>query len=346
MEDKVQNKVALYVESILYIILITFVIFLNIYGDIYVRTIPLLFFLGMAGKMVYDRPVITSVFSIIVSFILLFIHGSYDVYQTLLFCLYMTAIVVLGELTSSLILKIYDKNKKVIKLSKTKEIVIILSIVIIVVFSLFVHSYMSGNIFEYSYKKSRLKQYVIEKYMDKLDSSKIDDSLSEYHSNTYVYYVIADNGEKYKFSINNEGKIDDGYKNKIIEENNSIISSKFQEFLEKNNISSLYKNYLFDIRYIDAGEYLDVQVTIQKTYLSQDTTHTDETTKEFAKELKDIFRILQEFDEYEKISYAKISLVNKPTDNEDMLNILQTTIYKDSFNSGEEYLYSLLIDKK
>jgi hypothetical protein len=218
-------------------------------------------------------------------------------------------------------------------------LVIIICTILIITFSILLHCYVCGNIFDYSSKKVKLKQYIDKNYSNELIDFKIDDNLSDYHFDTYVYYLTNKSGKKYEFLIDKHDNIKDGYKNSKIEENNNIINSKFIKFIDESKLSQEYNNCLFSIKYID---YDNVELSIQKTVVT-DSSNISIVTKEFAKKLKDILIKIKNFEDYNKITLVRATLNSKTKDNEDMLNTYITVIYKSDFNESEDYIYSLLL---
>ena len=334
-EEEKPKKSLLYIEAICYAIVIILVILLNNFGIIYIKMVPLLFLLGIAGNLVFDRSVITSLFGGIVSFCIIYIQSVTDIKSNLISSVLVALFIGMGETLGDLIELIYYDIKKQKVMKKLNKILVYIATAIFVVAPLMLNAYVNGDIFGYLKAKNELQQYLSSEYKDasqfKIVSSDYayikykgyifnmeNIALSDVQNNVYTFIVYLDNNN-----------IQDGYKQKLIEENNNIIHSDLDDFLSKEKMQEKYKGYSIAIE----CEYPDtIKLKISKNIDKID----DEQTIIFSKDITNILKEFKNFRDYDKITQASIALKQNEKAG------YTTTVDKKYFNSDYTYVISSL----
>lgn len=162
--NQIKNQERLkFIEAFVYIILIIITIIASIYGSIYIKLIPLLFFLGIIGKVVFGRPVLTSFFGGVFSIIVMHINGTYTMREILIFGLTNTVLIFIGEIFGICLITCYNSinNKNITSSEKIKNYVISLLFFILCIYMTF---YMNGNLIRYKQSEYKLIEYLRNNY--------------------------------------------------------------------------------------------------------------------------------------------------------------------------------------
>ena len=95
----------LYIEAIVYILAIIVGVIACDVGPIYIRMLPILFILGFVGRIIFDRPVITTVFGIITALCITKLTNNSNFFDNLFVSLCNGINIALGELFGEFFLK-------------------------------------------------------------------------------------------------------------------------------------------------------------------------------------------------------------------------------------------------
>ena len=285
-------------ESLVYILLIIVVIIANTYGNIYVKLIPMLFLLGIIGKIVYDRPVITSLFGGTFSIITMYINGTYKFSEILISSFGNFIMIMLGEIIAiCLIACARSIEKKAFASDSIKNYIIT---VLFFILSIYVTFYMNGNIFKYKEAEYRLQNYLKENYKE-----------SYFTVEGYRYVPLLDRGYTFKVTNENmngvykfivyeklESEIYDEFKNNTIKMNNTNIS----KFIANNiNIENLHVNSEYT-------KYNEAKISVQ--YKQEKEDYNEDITKKLI-ELISKLRIYSKFSDIHEIGVVIKDKTNK-----------------------------------
>lgn len=325
-----KNKNMLCIEAVCYVITIMLVILLNNYGIIFIRMIPLLFLLGLAGNIVFDRPVITSVFGSLVSFCIIYMQRTVCLKDNFIESILVLALIGMGEIFGELIKKIYDDRTKTKVMTKFKRILIYFLTIFFIVFPIFLNSYINGNVFGYFKSKDILNEYINKGY-EKNDEFSIVNT--EYEFSKYKGYIFNlknnyDNTQNdlYTFIVYSDKSIKDGYKEKLIEKNNNILNDELEKFIIQNNISTKHEGYNISLQ-CEYPDIVDLKISYKVDIIN------DENIDDFSKSVVDILKTFKCFNDYDKITQSTLLITTN-----DKSDTLETVIDKSKFNSNYEYL--------
>ena len=320
-------------ESVIYIIAIIVIIAANIFGNIYIRMIPLLFILGIIGKIIFNRPVTTTVFSIIVSICFVKLSGISSLKENLLLSCSMGCFVFLGELTGFLIQIIYKdivNKKKKIKGNNKKIIISYILVPVILVAILYTHNYLNSNIFTYLKYKNQLLSYMDSQY--KNEKFKILNARYNFVGDKNFKFIVEDlqSERVYNFVVYIDNKLDiqDGILLSNLSSKEKIYDDKLKEFMVKNNLIEKYKN-------VDTGDY---ELSIQKNV----NVITDEEKMEFAKNVSNFLNDTKEFSLKSITDQVFISLISEDKNQEDLFSYIYLERYDDKVIDDYEYIYNSL----
>lgn len=325
-EQKIKNKtlkrVLEFTEAFIYIICIIVVIFANFYAPIYVQMIPLLFILGIVGKIVYDRPITTTVFGMLVAICAVYTTGVKNILQILLISGCMAIYIALGEVCGVVLKKSYLFFKKKSKRLTKKAIFFYFVLVITFSVSLVVYNYTNSNFFELNKVKQRLYSYFSENYTNK-NFEIVDINYNYLGEKSFSFKVKEKSNERvYEFIVSKDEKFDivDGYikHEKANKEKNA--NEKLIRFFRENTLNEKYKD-------IEVGIKLNEVDNFELEIIKEEENITDENTLEFAKKVAFVLNDIKEFEYFKEFEQIIISLRSKENSNKNLTSYLYIERY-------------------
>lgn len=324
---KLKDKYFGYLEGITYVLLTIVIIFTAITGPILIKMLPILFILGIVGKTVYNRPVITSIFGFLISICITYILGTYSFTYIMTYSLFCFMSILMGEVAGLYISRIAKKKSK-----KSERRTNIISLILIIIASVALNSYINGNMYSYFKSRNVIKDYITLNYPDSNDAEIFDGKYTYSKYNCYSFNVKnidASDKNSYQFSVYLDNKIIDGYENSRLVSNTKKLKDKFVYIVDLSEYIDL--SFKVDIKYSD----LKNNITL---YISK---YVDEITEEelniFAEDVNNILERTTELDEFNKINKMSISL-------RDSNNKTDADIYNTNFFDKNYYIDSLQIE--
>ncbi|MDD3303614.1 MAG: hypothetical protein PHP54_01705 [Clostridia bacterium] len=332
-KEEIVDKTRYFMEALVYILCIIVVVFANCFGPIYIKMIPLLFILGIVGKVVFNRPVITSVFGFAISLCMLRISGVNDLKYIILSSILMGLYIGLGELCGKFLKESfkYIKNKN----KKNKKAVISYSLVIATLsLSLLFHNFINSNFITYGLSKDKLINYITKEYGE----GKFDNVSASYHiarNNNFVFIMKQkEDGNNYKFTVylKDELNIQDGYSEYIQAKKEETLNEKFLNYLSK-----------------ETPEIKDVNVTlkaISKEEFALEVTKQVETVDntqiiEYCKQVVTYLNGIDKFEQQESITEVLLNLQSTKDNKQNLTSSVYLEGYRKnkSLNVEEDFKY-------
>lgn len=321
-KSNIFQKSYVYIEAICYGILVIVTVFASYYGPIYIKMLPLVFILGIVGRIVFDRPVVTSLFGLSISLCIFEIIGNSELKYNFIYSMYNFFCIILGEIAGACIHNIYtSKNKKL-----TKKLAQNISLIALTTFlGLFLNKYLNGDYIGYIKARNLLYDYARENYPLKGENMKIVKSNYVYGTLNYYSFtvknLVSNNDKIYNIGVYSNNKVVDGYYDTSIISMTSSLRQKFN--FKYGHINE--ENLKLDVYYQDLGN--NIVLSIEKNVDKID----EKSIEEFALEIDDILQEVKSFDEFEKIYKVNAVIKNK-------LNAAISDIYKEEFFDIEKYI--------
>lgn len=322
--SKVNKKYIFFIESVVYVILGIVIIFSNIAGPIVIKMLPLLLILGIVGRVIFDRTLITSVFGFLISLCITYLTGAYSFKYVILYSLFCFVSILLGELAGVHLIRFKKSTSKKFTSKNTYDLSIC---VLIAVFSVYINNYVNGNIYTYINAKNIIGDYIKLNYSESKD---VNIEGAKYVFSDYSYYsfnvknISQDDDKIYKFAVYEEDKIIDGYYDKNLSNKTKVLKANFSSKINLNK----YTNYHFDIKYHDLNNNITFYVT---------KNVDDINDKELNKFAEEVNTILDDISNYDKFSDIKKMTICIKSDD----NINEADIYSTNFYDKAYYLDSL-----
>ncbi len=338
-KNKVLIKTIELVETIVYILAIIIAIFANLYGNIYIQMIPILFILGIVGKIVFNRPVTTTVFGMIVAVCAVYITGIRSIPKNLIISSWMAAYIALGELCAFAFSKSWYYIKK--KKSSSKEACgSYLLLIITLIVSIGVYNYTNSNIFDLQKARKRLDNYLVQNYSDSMFrvSNVRYNFLGE---KSFEFYMenIKD-GKIYNFLVSKDEKydIDDGY-NKLRNINKEKnINENLIKYFTDNKLNEKYEGIKVSI---ELNEVDNFEFKILKEVSKDGGDINDDDILKYSKEIAMLINDLKNFEYLKNFQQIIISIKNNENTSQNITSYLNIEkFFKDnSFTMEHDYEY-------
>lgn len=328
LKHKTIKHVVEFLEAIIYIISIIVVIFANLYGPIYIQMIPLLFLLGIVGKLFFDRPVTTTVFGMMVAICVVYTTGIKSISQNLLISGCMAGYIALGEICAFALQKSYVYLKKKKKRFSHKACISYSITLITLIIALTIYHYTNSNIFELNQAKDRLYGYLSQHYED-MTFTIID---AKYHflgEKAFSFHVKENETKKeYQFVVSKDDKfaIEDGMEKSKIALKEKEANQKLIEYWKEKDLTEAYKDYTIQIKVNEIDNY---ELEISK----KEEEITEEKVLNYAKTVAKIIRDIKEFAYFKDLEHILISLENTKDPTQSLVSYLYVERY---LNKGVE----------
>ena len=331
-----------YFEAIVYIVAIIVVIFCKVYGTIYFSFIPLLVILGIVGKCLFKREIVTTVFGVIVSICMVYTKGQMNIIENILYSFLLGLDIALGELLGTYLLKTYKKivnaSTKKARFNKGAIEVYVITFVILII-TLNISIFTNGNLFDYIKCKNSVDKYIEESYDLKEDFEIVDAVYTMGFNRSYIFKVLNkqdDSISNFTVYLKNKNIVKDEYKEKILAKNINKIKEKLNTYLEENNYADKYEDLQISIEYLEKEKV--------KIILDKKVENVDKNEQEiFAKQIVSFIADIKTCEIYKDVEELQISLSNENQTND----ILVSSIYMEGYEKNiltqneEPYLYIL-----
>src|SRR5574344_629947 len=342
MNTKKRNsKKIVYIEAIIYIFIIIISIFVCNSGNIYIKMFPILFLLGFIGKIVFDRPVVTTIFGMVTSLCVVKLTTDAQLYKIFFVSLCCGLNIALGELFG----EYFCKCKKIYKSKKSKNdkkcrknIFTYVITILVLLISICVHIYTNGNYVSYFKAQNSIKKDLIENYKDETFTI---------CSSSYSFYKIR----SYNFKIKHNEKdvttnffvlkdknyaIYDEYKSVLDEQNNIKLNEKLEKFVDDKNIN-LNNELKFKIETLDSNE--------QELLIIKNVDNVNnQSINQFVTQVNQFLIEFKNFYCYNNIQKVELSIVDDFDNNKSLISDFYTEDFNNAQNTYDYILNSINIE--
>lgn len=336
MKDKIKklfdNKNLHCIESLIYILAIVIVVIANVFGPIWIRMLPLLFILGIIGKISFNRPVVTTVFGSIVSICIIYLSGVTNLLENIIASGIFTLYIALGEFCGSKIHEIYSVYIKE-RGKKDKNYILNVSLVVVIcIITTLFHNYTDSNIFTYNSCKEKLEQYLSSTYPN--DKFNIVNARYTFESEDSFKFSVrnihTESNYNFVVYVDNELDIYDGIsqrkkskeENIILEKVNILLTDKYKEIKRKIN------------KKVDGYEI---------NLIKEVETIKDNDVLNYSCEVCDIIETIIKDESLNKIETINITLIDKKDKTKNRISTIYVDSYKKNMEEGIQKGYTYIM---
>ena len=341
--EKNIKKGELYIEAIVYAVGLLYGIYLYSAGGYFINLLPIVFILGLVGKVIFDRPLMTTILGVVFNTFIVYQMYGVTGKENILSGIYVAIMLLAGEIVGQIYFAIYERNKKVkrskkIKLKDTElkantAYTLPISVILVLFSVITVHSYVNGNIVEYVKNKKTVEEYIIKTYHEdyknfKLQMPRINLTVN---NKDYIFPVkISSTGAIYNMVLKQNGYIEDDYKATL---------NRLDVIERKEKIDNILNNSIYK-----KNEYAEIMVIPSSNKLliiKKVLNDSVEEKLEFSKQAYTIIEILKNNNLLESIVTVETRMLYKET-NELLCDIAvsKESVLRDDFN--ETYIKEAL----
>jgi len=313
-----KERVIITIEAIVYVILVVLASYFTICGDMFIRMVPMIYFLGIFGVIAFNKPIVTVILSC-VSTAVFGCLVEHDVNSSiLLFVIYSAFMIICGEATGHILNLLYEnyKLRKFIKYYHKIIYVIVLAACIFV--PLFFNNLVNSNFVSYLIAEKDVNEYINENYAYSnyyMQDAKYN---SSYKGGMFEFNAVID-GINVQFNYTFDEKVFDVNMNKRKETLNRIANAEINILLKKYDLTNLD----VECRY-DYSEIATVPDIIKMNILNVSTSEIDNVVS-FLRHIKEWskYSIIDRIDiaiEEVNVSITKKDLAEKEITTEYILN--------------------------
>ncbi len=311
-----KEKIIIMTEAMIYVLLIIVASYFTICGNMFIRMVPMIYFLGIFGVIAFNKPIVTVVLSCISTIVFGILVEHQINSSILLFAVYSTFMIICGEITGH-ILNIFYENFRLRKFIKYYHkfiyaFILLLTILVPVI----LNNVVNSNFITYIIAKDNVERYINEHYV--FTNYYINDIkyCPSYKGGIYEFNTVVD-GVDVQINYTTDEKVSDVNMNKRKEMLNKIANAEINIMLKEKNLTSLDVNCIYD--YSKIATIPDViKMNIYNVELSQ------------VNDVVFFIDYLKNWSKYEMVERIDISIDNKN------VSITKNNLKKDDINA--EYI--------
>ncbi|MEG2712467.1 MAG: hypothetical protein RR988_05530 [Clostridia bacterium] len=336
--NKDTKKGLLYLESFIYVAAVLLAVYMNEYGGFYIKTIPILFITGILGKVVFDRPIITTCIGCIFNTFIIYTISGVVGKENILSTFFVGIMILSGEIVGEIFYRIYlnSKEKKKGRKKKVNKVMQVLEenkfqieAASFIAVTLFLHNFVNGNLIEKINEKNIIEKYIAKTYKEEV--LEVKDVALKLSVNSREYeFTVKDlkTNNMYYMSKRKNGYIEDTYKQYVDSVKKINKKKQIQEVLEaKIKEDASYRAFKIS--------NTASRIVVQKS----EVNNNDETLKLFASEVYQIINSLKASYLLEDIDFVNV-ILNTENNKETLVNsnvtFTKKIIY--SANFSEKYI--------
>ena len=323
-----------YIEAVLYCIILVIGVALCLSNNIYIKMIPIAFFIGIYGQVLFGKKLMTSFFTFMLGLVLTQIKTPSSILLNLFASIQITLVCITGEIFGWLLKKAHHyfslKYNKKVRNSRVKYTLLLLVTLFV---SLILNSVFYGDYLTYFKAQNRLNEYFSKEY---LSSSRFNIVSAKYEfldKMRYIFYTedIQKNNESGRFSVyrlNNE-MIQDDYKEALNKATSSNLSKRINEIgnIENVNISVFYDD--------------TNMLTLSFSKKVDTTSYTEIET--YAKDIADFLYKIKGVEGFELIDQFKIALESAKNKKEGLASYIYRNGYNKMIENKEQEPYQYIM---
>ena len=233
-----KERVRIIIEAVIYVAFVILASYFTIHGDIFIKMVPMLYFLGILGCIMFKKPIITVLLGII-SIVTFGIIGSGGINkEIILLAVYATFMIAIGEVAGYLSNLLYENFKLRKFIKYYNKILYIFLLIICILVPLFLNNLVNSNYVSYMIAKNRVEKYINENYPYTSIYTKDTKYIPSYSGGIYEFDVVIDDVEV-KLTCNSSFDISDINMDARKDNLNKIANAETKVILTKNNITGL-----------------------------------------------------------------------------------------------------------
>jgi len=236
-----RERIMIALEAVFYVILVLLTSYFTVCGDLFIRMVPMIYFLGLFGVILFNKPVVSVILTCISTVVFGYIVEQGMNMAIILFSIYSCFMIICGEITGH-ILNIFHENYRLRKFIKYyTKITYIVVLLLVIVIPLVLNNIVNSNFITYINAKKAIDKYVAENYA--YSSYRIEDI--KYINSKYEFSSIID-GIKVTLNYSLDGYVEDVNLEKRKALLNRVANAELNILLKEKELVSLDVESTYD----------------------------------------------------------------------------------------------------
>lgn len=233
-----KEKIKIILESVIYVALVIVASYFTIFGDTFVRMIPMIYFIGILGNMMFNKSAVTLVLTSISVFVFGYMSENAINTNIILFVIYSASMLGFGIVTGYILNTLYENFKLRKFIKYYTKMAYIITLVLVILIPLLMNNLVNSNMIIYSIAKSRVDKYVRENYAYSEYYVTKGTYIPSYQIGAYEFDIVIDGTKvKLNYMLNNE--IADVNMNERKETLNNMLKAELNILLKQNSLQIL-----------------------------------------------------------------------------------------------------------
>lgn len=285
-----KEKIILTIEAISYVVLILLASYFTICGGLIIRMVPMIYFLGIFGVILFRKPVVTVILNFVSTIVFgVLVEQEFEL-SIFLFGLYSSFMLICGEITGHILNILYENYKLRKFIKHYTKISYMVVLVVCISIPLFLNNVVNSNFVTYLNAKKKINNYINEHYA--YSHYYIDNVIYKYGA--YEFTVTVDTVDvQIEYTL--DGNIADISLEKRKEALNKVANAEINMMLKDNNLTNLN----IECRY-DYSKLATIPDVIKLTI--------DDINKDKVQDVVSFVNIIKKWNKYSLIDRIYISI--------------------------------------
>ena len=325
------NILKVYIEAVVYCILLVIGIYLCLSNNIYIKMLPIAFVIGVFGQVFFGKRLMTSFFSFMLAIVLSQVKTPASIVANLVQSAIIVISVLFGEAFGWEVKKIVHifKKKKNKKGEKPKYIMLsVLTFTLAMIFS----AIFNGNYFSYYNAKNKLRSYFKEEYSSSSRFQIVNCHYSFTPEIKYTFYTqdIMNNYTNGKFGVYLKNRlVQDEYRKQILDKTSQDLINDINNVIHEQDINI---NAFYD----------DTDTLIIS--FSKSVEDIDKSQIEiYAKQVEECINNISNIKNFELIEQIQIMLNSTKNKKDNLASYIYMDGYKQMIEENKEKPYEYIM---
>ena len=313
-----KEKIKIILEAVVYIICIMAASYFTVFGNVFVRMIPMIYFLGIFGTIMFNKPIVTVILTCISICMFGYVaEGSINT-NVIMFVIYSGFMIAFGGVTGYILNVLYENFKLRKFIKYYNKIAYVIALIAVILIPVFLNNLVNSNMITYLIAKNRVDSYIRENYAYTNYYINKVKYVPSYSLGMYEFDTFID-GVNVKLNYTLDKQIADVNMNKRKESLNKVANAELNILLKKNNLAYLNVEAKYDY-----SKIATIPDSIKVAVTGIDERKLDSVIK--------FVELLKKWDKFDKVerldlvinevtvTFSKNDLENKVIDKEYVLN--------------------------
>lgn len=313
-----KERLVIILEAIVYILLIILASYFTICGNLFIRMVPMIYFVGIFGTIMFKKPIVTVILGTVSILTFGCLAESTIDLKVVLLAIYSAFMITFGECTGHILNVLYENFKLRKFIKYYHKIAYVIGLVLTILIPVFLNNLVNSNMISYAVAKKNIDEYINKNYAYSEYWYKDIKYIPNIKGAHYEFVSMIDNKEVV-FRYMNNNQIADVNMEKRKENLNKIANAEINIMLKENNLTYLDITCVYDYSNIETNpDIITLNIDNVNNDKLSDITHFISVLKNWSKFAK-IEKINILIDD-KNVSISKGDLNSKNIDEEYLLN--------------------------